>query len=45
MARMHLPLHPPLGPMLAKSVKAIPEGDYLYEPKFDGFRAHRLPRR
>ncbi len=36
---MHLPLHPPLGPMLAKSVKAIPEGDYLYEPKFDGFRA------
>jgi len=39
MARMHLPLHPPLGPMLAKSVKAIPEGDYLYEPKFDGFRA------
>jgi ATP-dependent DNA ligase len=39
MSRMHLPLHPPLGPMLAKSVKAIPEGDYLYEPKFDGFRA------
>jgi ATP-dependent DNA ligase len=39
MARMHLPLHPPLGPMLAKSVKSIPEGDYLYEPKFDGFRA------
>ncbi len=39
MTRMHLPLHPPLGPMLAKSVKAIPEGDYLYEPKFDGFRA------
>jgi ATP-dependent DNA ligase len=39
MARMHLPLHPPLGPMLAKSVKSIPEGDFLYEPKFDGFRA------
>jgi ATP-dependent DNA ligase len=24
--------------MLAKSVKAVPEGDYLYEPKWDGFR-------
>jgi ATP-dependent DNA ligase len=35
---MHLPLTPPLGPMLAKSVKGIPEGDYLYEPKWDGFR-------
>jgi ATP-dependent DNA ligase len=39
MSGMHLPLKPPLGPMLAKSVKTIPEGDYLYEPKFDGFRA------
>jgi ATP-dependent DNA ligase len=29
---------PPIGPMLAKSVKAIPTGDYLYEPKWDGFR-------
>ena len=29
---------PPLGPMLAKSVKSVPEGDYLYEPKWDGFR-------
>jgi ATP-dependent DNA ligase len=35
---MHLPVLPPLGPMLAKSVKAIPDGDYLYEPKWDGFR-------
>ncbi|HEX7187351.1 MAG TPA: ATP-dependent DNA ligase [Actinomycetes bacterium] len=39
---MQLPLSPPLGPMLAKSVKAIPQGDaagdYLYEPKWDGFR-------
>lgn len=33
---MHLPIQPPLGPMLAKSVKTIPEGDFLYEPKFDG---------
>jgi ATP-dependent DNA ligase len=24
--------------MLAKSVKAVPEGGYLYEPKWDGFR-------
>jgi ATP-dependent DNA ligase len=38
MRDMHLPLSPPLGPMLAKSVKGIPEGDYLYEPKWDGFR-------
>lgn len=30
---------PPVRPMLAKLVKAIPEGDYLYEPKWDGFRA------
>ena len=29
---------PPLGPMLAKSVKSVPEGDFLYEPKWDGFR-------
>ena len=36
--RVDLPVTPPLGPMLAKSVKAIPEGDYLYEPKWDGFR-------
>ena len=35
---------PPLQPMLAKSVKGVPaadavEGGYLYEPKWDGFRA------
>ncbi|HEU4910613.1 MAG TPA: ATP-dependent DNA ligase [Actinomycetes bacterium] len=35
---MQLPVTPPIGPMLAKSVKKIPEGDYLYEPKWDGFR-------
>jgi ATP-dependent DNA ligase len=29
---------PPIGPMLAKSVKTIPDGGYLYEPKWDGFR-------
>jgi ATP-dependent DNA ligase len=25
-------------PMLAKAVPTVPEGDYLYEPKWDGFR-------
>lgn len=30
---------PPFGPMLAKPVKKLPVGDYLYEPKWDGFRA------
>jgi ATP-dependent DNA ligase len=29
---------PPVKPMLAKSVTVIPEGDYTYEPKWDGFR-------
>src|SRR6476659_11011771 len=38
MAGVRLPVMPPVGPMLAKSVKAIPTGDYLYEPKWDGFR-------
>ena len=32
--------------MLAKAVDAIPDGaGWLFEPKWDGFRAHRLPRR
>jgi hypothetical protein len=35
MACMHLPLKPPLGPVLAKSVKGVPEGKNLYEPKWD----------
>jgi len=29
---------PPVKPMLAKSVPEVPVGDYLYEPKWDGFR-------
>jgi ATP-dependent DNA ligase len=33
-----LPLSPPLLPMLAKAVRGIPVGGYLYEPKWDGFR-------
>jgi len=35
---MDLPISPPLPPMLAKAVKAMPKGDLLYEPKWDGFR-------
>jgi ATP-dependent DNA ligase len=30
---------PPVSPMLAKAVPAIPEGDFSYEPKWDGFRS------
>jgi ATP-dependent DNA ligase len=35
---MDLPISPPLAPMLAKAVKTMPQGDVLYEPKWDGFR-------
>jgi ATP-dependent DNA ligase len=34
-----LALRPPIDPMLAKLADALPAGDYLYEPKWDGFRA------
>ncbi|HET8982906.1 MAG TPA: ATP-dependent DNA ligase [Pedococcus sp.] len=34
-----LPLVPPVSPMLAKSVKTMPEGEVLFEPKWDGFRS------
>jgi ATP-dependent DNA ligase len=30
---------PPVEPMLAKPLTAIPDGDYLFEPKWDGFRS------
>ena len=30
---------PPVEPMLAKLVTSVPEGAFLYEPKWDGFRA------
>ena len=30
---------PPVAPMLAKSVKQIPDGALSYEPKWDGFRS------
>jgi ATP-dependent DNA ligase len=37
---MHLPVNPPVLPMLAKRVGALPEGDeWIFEPKWDGFRA------
>src|SRR6516165_12214844 len=36
---MDLPVMPPVAPMLAKPVDAIPDGDYVFEPKWDGFRS------
>jgi ATP-dependent DNA ligase len=34
-----LPLSPPIKPALARTAKALPEGEeWLYEPKYDGFR-------
>jgi ATP-dependent DNA ligase len=30
---------PPVSPMLAKSIKDIPDGDFSFEPKWDGFRS------
>ena len=36
---MHLPVNPPVAPMLAKPVKTIPDGPYSFEPKWDGFRS------
>jgi ATP-dependent DNA ligase len=37
---MQLPFNPPLLPMLAKRVSALPTaGEWIFEPKWDGFRA------
>src|SRR6478672_3541110 len=37
---MRLPFDPPLEPMLAKLSDTLPPaGEWLYEPKWDGFRA------
>ena len=33
---------PPILPMLAKTVDALPQDDFLFEPKWDGFRALAL---
>src|SRR2546423_15651735 len=36
---MELPVNPPVLPMLAKRVSQLPtEGDWIFEPKWDGFR-------
>lgn len=40
MTETKLSLAPPIEPMLAKIAEALPaEGDFLFEPKWDGFRA------
>jgi ATP-dependent DNA ligase len=37
---MELPVNPPILPMLAKRVSELPaSGDWIFEPKWDGFRA------
>ena len=37
---MDLPANPPILPMLSKRIDALPaEGDWIFEPKWDGFRA------
>ena len=37
---MQLPVNPPLLPMLAKRVSELPRaGEWIFEPKWDGFRA------
>jgi ATP-dependent DNA ligase len=36
---MDLPVMPPVAPMLAKAVGGIPDGDHVFEPKWDGFRS------
>lgn len=38
--RVHLPVNPPVLPMLAKRVDRLPDGgQWVFEPKWDGFRA------
>jgi ATP-dependent DNA ligase len=39
MTDLHLPVMPPVAPMLAKAVPRIPEGALSFEPKWDGFRS------
>ena len=33
---MDLPVMPPVAPMLAELTRELPEGEFLYEPKWDG---------
>jgi ATP-dependent DNA ligase len=35
---MGLPVEPPVEPMLARLTRELPDGDFFYEPKWDGFR-------
>ncbi|HEX2273211.1 MAG TPA: ATP-dependent DNA ligase [Acidimicrobiales bacterium] len=35
---MTVPVRPPVPPMLATLARELPGGDFLYEPKWDGFR-------
>jgi ATP-dependent DNA ligase len=35
---MALAVTQPLEPMLGTLVRELPEGDFVYEPKWDGFR-------
>src|ERR1700681_4690601 len=40
MTGVHLPVNPPILPMLSKRVDELPvEGTWIFEPKWDGFRA------
>jgi ATP-dependent DNA ligase len=36
---VNVPIDPSLPPMLARLARELPRGGYLYEPKWDGFRA------
>jgi ATP-dependent DNA ligase len=37
---VNLPVNPPILPMLARRVEDLPSGgDWIFEPKWDGFRA------
>lgn len=38
-SKLDLPVSPPFPPMEAKRLEKIPEGEFLFEPKWDGFRA------
>lgn len=38
MSLADLPVPPPVAPMLAKLARELPRGEYVYEPKWDGFR-------
>ena len=39
MSVMAFPIAPPVEPMLARLADTLPAGKFLYEPKWDGFRA------